>query len=431
MKQYIGFKLNTNEFTLPILRVREIVNTPAITRLPQSPDYVEGIINLRGQIIPIIDLKELVGMGETVSREQTKTIVVTSGSRFFGILVDEITSVINIDDADIEPAETFMKTNLDRVEGVARFDDRMIILLDTNKLVDAEEMDLLAGIDEIAPPVEGESAPSKLEGGMPQQATIAHEATAPPAPSTQQPREELQPGAHLKKTSPAVEKPVGEVQKDAKELIAEKYSEDDVKSKYLQKLTELIEALAANDFENADSMIKEMLQYSEGSLYQRIGNVTRKLHNSLRDFKNALDPRIKQLADEEVPSAVDSLEFVIGKTEEAANKTMSIVEKHLTALDEIADHVQKIRSPKESAKYLKERQSALSKDLNEILLTQDFQDLTGQVIRRVIELVNSIEVELVGLITTFGIKAEEKVEKKVAEKIGQDDIDSLLKEFGF
>jgi chemotaxis signal transduction protein/chemotaxis regulatin CheY-phosphate phosphatase CheZ len=430
MKQYIGFKLNGSEFTLPILKVREIVNTPIITRLPQSPGYVEGIINLRGQIIPVIDLKELVGMGETVDREKTKTIVVTNEHRIFGILVDEITSVVNIDESNIEPAEGFMQDNLDRVEGVAKFDDRLVILLDTSKLVDMEEMDMLSMEQEDTHLLGGGDIPALDDISLPPAAeTVSRAATATPrvtAAPAETPATETRPEAVLGG------KPC-EGMEDARELIAQKYSDDDVKGKFVSNIVELIEALAANDFERADAMIREMLQYSEGSLYQRIGNVTRKLHNSLKEFRKALDPRIRQIADEDVPSAVDSLEFVIDRTEDAANKTMNIVEKHLSALDEITDHLKKLRSPKESVKYLKACQDDLARDLNEIMLAQDFQDLTGQTIRKVIDLVNSIEVELVSLITTFGIKFDKKeaVKKRLTEKITQDDIDSLLKDFGF
>jgi chemotaxis signal transduction protein len=80
MQQYIGFKLNDNEFTLPILRVREIVNTPAITKLPQASRYVRGIINLRGAVIPVLDLKEMVSMGST-DGIASKTIVISDGQK--------------------------------------------------------------------------------------------------------------------------------------------------------------------------------------------------------------------------------------------------------------------------------------------------------------------------------------------------------------
>ena len=141
MQQYIGFKLNNNEFTIPILKVREIINTPVITPLPQAAHYMKGILNLRDRIIPIVDLKELVTARGTAPDGQIggKIIVITNRNSTFGILVDAITSVINIDEADIEPPEGLLSENMDRVEGVAKFDDRLIILLDTDKLVAQDE----------------------------------------------------------------------------------------------------------------------------------------------------------------------------------------------------------------------------------------------------------------------------------------------------
>src|SRR5208337_3184287 len=98
--QYIGFTMNDNEYTIPILKVQEIVNLPHLTKLPQAPDYIEGITNLRGRIIPIVNLKKMVGLGGDSIGE--KVIVVTSGRIIFGILVDAITGVITIENSSIE-----------------------------------------------------------------------------------------------------------------------------------------------------------------------------------------------------------------------------------------------------------------------------------------------------------------------------------------
>lgn len=424
MRQYIGFKLNDNEFTLPILKVREIVNTPAITRLPQSPEYVKGVINLRGSIIPVVDLKELVSMDST-ERETTKTIVITNDEQVFGILVDEITSVIKINEEDIEPAEGFLQENLDRVEGVAKLDDRLVILLDTSKLVDTQDIDALGGgamveEGERAAPLEA-PATRAIEGGAarPLPDAGARSGGAPEA---------APPETMVRAEAAPREGKLHEV----KEALNEKYRDDEPRREFARKVVELIEALAENDFDRADNMIAAMLQSSEDNLFKEIGMVTRKLHDSLKEFKNALDPRIKQIADEEVPTAVDSLEYVISKTEDAANKTMGIVEKYQKDLEGFSGQLEKIKNPKRAVEYLNEFKASLNKDLTEIMLAQEFQDITGQTIRKVIELVNAIEAELVGLITTFGVKADaRKKDIKIAQKISQDGVDDLLREFGF
>jgi len=435
MRQYIGFKLNDNEYTIPILKVREIVNTPAVTGLPQSPPYMKGVINLRGSIIPVLDLRKLISLegGEGIA---PKTVVVSSRGQVFGVLVDEITSVIKIDESNIEPAESFVHGDMERVEGVARLDDRLVIMLDADKLVDLEAM----GVFE-------ELLTDALEGGAPARDALAHEGLSAQGLATHESSAHglatgaasmPLPGAGRK--LPAADPHRGEpaqavAEKDlleVKDTLSQKYAEDDTRGKFVRMVVDLIECLANHDYERADVMINEMLQASEGTLFNQIGMVTRKLHDSLKEFKNALDPRIKQIADEEVPNAVDSLEYVITRTEEAANRTMEIVERHLKGLTACASHLKKLKGPKESLQHLKEFTDSYHADLTEILLAQEFQDITGQTIRKVIELVNAIEAELVGLITTFGVKPEKhKREAKVSQRVSQDDVDDLLREFGF
>ncbi|MCX8070340.1 MAG: chemotaxis protein CheW, partial [Thermodesulfovibrionales bacterium] len=101
--QYIGFMMNNNEYTIPILKVQEIINKPSVTKLPQAPYYIEGISNLRGKVIPIVNLKKLMNISDDDGGE--KVIVVASGKITFGVLIDGITGVDSILDSEIEPAE--------------------------------------------------------------------------------------------------------------------------------------------------------------------------------------------------------------------------------------------------------------------------------------------------------------------------------------
>jgi chemotaxis protein CheZ len=429
MQQYIGFRLNANEFTIPIMKVREIINTPPITQLPQAPHYLKGILNLRGQVIPIVDLKELItAKGEPEEgKSGGKVIVITNRNITFGILVDSITSVINIDDADIEPPQGLMADeSMDKVEGVARFDDRLIILLDTDKLVNQDEVDILdtdidiTGLED----VKGEEVKH-----------IAAETVRPrPAAARPAPPE---PRQSISTAPPASE--AGDTQSQilkAKDILSSKFSDDEARNDYLNKLVELMETMASKKFDVADRMISEMLQHGESDLFNRIGRVTRKLHNSLREFRNALDPRIKQIANEDVPQAVDRLEYVISKSEEAAHKTMGVVEKYQLNMPELIAHIEKVSAPEDSKGYLQAFSSSLGNDLNEVMLAQEFQDITGQTIHRVIDLVNTIEAELIGLIATFGDReggpdAETLKPGEAPKKITQDEVEDLLKEFGF
>lgn len=398
MQQYIGFKLNGSEYTIPILKVREIINTPSITRLPQSPHYMRGIINLRGKIIPVVDLRKLISVGETGVNGSTKVIVVSSGKIAFGILVDSITSVVNINESDIEPPEGFMQEHIEQVEGVAKLDDRLVVLLDTNKLVEVNDLELFE-----------ESFINVKETGEAGKVEVTR----------------------------MVETMGGDIMvkelADAKDMLSKKYSDDDPRHRFIEDMVKLIDTLAAHDLERADLVITELLQSPEGALYREIGRVTRKLHNSITEFKVALDPRLKRLAREEMPNAVDSLQFVIEKTEDAANRTMGIVEKYIAGIGELSRHIEKLKGPKQSVGYLKSFSQYLSRDLTEILIAQEYQDITGQTIRKVIDLLNSMEVELVKLIATFGVKldASPVEEKEIEEKVTQNDVDDLLKGFGF
>jgi chemotaxis signal transduction protein/chemotaxis regulatin CheY-phosphate phosphatase CheZ len=398
MQQYIGFKLNGSEYTIPILKVREIINTPSITRLPQSPHYMRGIINLRGKIIPVVDLRKLISVGETGLNGSTKVIVVSSGKIAFGILVDSITSVVNINESDIEPPEGFMQEHIEQVEGVAKLDDRLVVLLDTNKLVEVNDLELF---EESFVDVKETGEAGKVE------------------------------------VTRMVETMGGDIMvkelADAKDMLSKKYGDDDPRHRFIEDMVKLIDTLAAHDLEKADLVITELLQSPEGALYREIGRVTRKLHNSITEFKVALDPRLKRLAREEMPNAVDSLQFVIEKTEDAANRTMGIVEKYIAGIGELSRHIEKLKGPKQSVGYLKSFSQSLSSDLTEILIAQEYQDITGQTIRKVIDLVNAMEVELVKLIATFGVKldASPVEEKEIEEKVTQNDVDDLLKGFGF
>jgi len=192
-------------------------------------------------------------------------------------------------------------------------------------------------------------------------------------------------------------------------------------------------AIANNDYEKADSAIQNIMKKGQGDLYKEVGKVTRKLHESIKGFKDAIGTKLKGIATNDMPSAVDRLHFVIEKTEEAVNKTMGIVENHILKMDDVASHIRNIRGPQESADYLKSFMDSLEDDLTKILTTQSFQDLTSQMIKKVIKLVGEIEEELVRLITTFGVKIDQGTNAEMPEVnvVSQAGVDDLLKEFGF
>ena len=396
--QYIGFSMNGNEYTIPILKVQEIVNLPHLTRLPQVPDYIEGITNLRGRIIPIVNLKKLVGLGGDSLGE--KVIVVTSGRIVFGVLIDAITGVISIEDSAIEPPADFNTSDI--VSGVAKVGEKLIVLLDTRKLIPLEDMSLFE--DEV---FEVKSETIKKDD------------------------EQLQVVQQV--DGKGQERLVNDVCNAINFLSRQGLDTADPRCALYDEMVGFMNAISVQDYEKADEAIQSILKKGQNDLFQEVGKVTRKLHDSIRSFKEALDPKLKDMAVTEMPNAVDQLKVVIERTEAAANKTMGIVEKYILIMDELASHIRNLKEPEESVKYMKTFKAGLEDDLTEILTTQSFQDLTGQTIKKVIKLVGDIEEELVKLITTFGVKPELHSAEKVAtpEKVSQEDVNELLKDFGF
>lgn len=396
--QYIGFSMNGNEYTIPILKVQEIVNLPHLTRLPQVPDYIEGITNLRGRIIPIVNLKKLVGLGGDSLGE--KIIVVTSGRIVFGVLIDAITGVISIEDSAIEPPADFNTSDI--VSGVAKVGEKLIVLLDTRKLIPLEDMSLFE--DEV---FEVKNETKKKDD------------------------EQLQVVQQI--DGKGQERLVNDVCNAINFLSRQGIDSADPRYALYDEMVGFMNAISVQDYEKADEAIQGILKKGQNDLFQEVGKVTRKLHDSIRSFKEALDPKLKDMAVTEMPNAVDQLKVVIERTEAAANKTMGIVEKYILIMDELASHIRNLKEPEESVKYMKTFKAGLEDDLTEILTTQSFQDLTGQTIKKVIKLVGDIEEELVKLITTFGVKPELQSAEKVAtpEKVSQEDVNELLKDFGF
>lgn len=398
MQQYIGFHLNESEYSIPILKVREIVSMPEITRMPQSLEYIEGVTNLRGSIIPIVNLKKLVHLGDQENLG-AKVIVVASGSMTFGVLVDDITGVITIDESSIEPPEKFMSGNMEQVEGVAKLKDRLIVLLDTRHLIPGEDM---SAFEDVIMDVK-ESDDGTVEV-VKKVHTIAGETT------------------------------VTEI-RDAKEFFEKRgINTQDPRYLIIDDLMSFMAAMTANDHEKADLAIQNIVKKGQSELFTEVGKVTRKMHDSIKSFRDALDPKLKDIANVEMPNAVDRLYYVISKTEEAANKTLGIVEKHLLKMDDMSAHLRKLQGPEDSIAYLRTCKNQLEDDLTEVLTTQSFQDLTGQTIKKVITLVGEIESELVRLIATFGVKVEPGAVAEaapVSEQVSQSGVDDLLKDFGF
>jgi len=143
--QLVTFEVSNEEFAVDILAVQEINRMMELTRVPQSPPEVEGVINLRGKIIPVLDLRKRFGFNTGKRDEHNRIIVVEVHGRVLGFIVDRVHEVLRIS-ADIVETAPAMVCSIDSdfIQGVGKLDDRLLILLDLRRLFAAESVDKMS-----------------------------------------------------------------------------------------------------------------------------------------------------------------------------------------------------------------------------------------------------------------------------------------------
>lgn len=143
-KQYVSFEVTGNRYCIDIMDIKEVVRESEITRLPDSPSFVEGIMNLRGIVIPILSLKKKLGLHEgpaPAAGALHKLIIISVEGVLIGLLVDSLDRVFSIDTEQVQSADNFADTGIDRalIQGVVKTDDRLYLILDIKKILDIEE----------------------------------------------------------------------------------------------------------------------------------------------------------------------------------------------------------------------------------------------------------------------------------------------------
>lgn len=146
--QLVIFRLAKEEFGLPITKVQEINRLVPITKLPQTPSFMEGIINLRGRIIPIIDLRKRFQLMVTEYDDDTRIIIVDVNGQTVGIVVDAVTEVVRLPVASIEPPPPAFVLDAQYIEGVGKLEDRLLILLDISQILTSQEEIVLKQISQ-------------------------------------------------------------------------------------------------------------------------------------------------------------------------------------------------------------------------------------------------------------------------------------------
>jgi purine-binding chemotaxis protein CheW len=140
--QLVGFKLGKEEFAVDILNVNEILKMMEVTVVPNSPDCIEGIVNIRGRIIPVIDTRLKLNMPKKEYDNDTRIMVVEKKEKTVGFIVDEVNEVLRIPKDITEPPPDLVTANIesDYVTSVAKLEGRLLILLDLEKLILSEEL---------------------------------------------------------------------------------------------------------------------------------------------------------------------------------------------------------------------------------------------------------------------------------------------------
>lgn len=139
-KKYVIFKLDEDEYGIDIMRVKEVTEFVNITKVPNTPDFVEGIINLRGEITPIINLKKRFSKSGESSKTAHRILVLNLDDKLVGFMVDDASMVITMDDNQIQATPEILSVDIrNYIEGIGKLGDRMVIILDLLQVLNENE----------------------------------------------------------------------------------------------------------------------------------------------------------------------------------------------------------------------------------------------------------------------------------------------------
>ena len=145
--QLVGFCLGNEEYGFEIQRVQEINRIVEITHVPRTPDFVMGVINLRGKVIPVINLRERFGLPSKEADKDTRIVVVEIQNKILGIMVDAVSEVLRIPASTIEPPPDIVTgVDAEYIEGIAKLPERLLILLDLDKILSSEQIDRIEDV---------------------------------------------------------------------------------------------------------------------------------------------------------------------------------------------------------------------------------------------------------------------------------------------
>jgi purine-binding chemotaxis protein CheW len=144
IRQFVSFVLQGEEYGVPILSVQEIIRYESVTKVPQSEHYIEGVLNLRGQVIPVVNLRTKFGLEGREKDKTTRIIVVEIRNRVVGMVVDEVSEVLQIDAESIAPPPPMgTSVHTEYISGMGKIGEKLIILLDIDKILSSEEENVM------------------------------------------------------------------------------------------------------------------------------------------------------------------------------------------------------------------------------------------------------------------------------------------------
>ena len=143
LREFLTFTLGEEEYAIDILKVQEIRGYESVTRIANTPNFIKGVINLRGLIVPIVDMRIKFNLGEPVYNEFTVTVILNLGKRVIGIVVDSVSDVISLDEQEIRPAPEFGTFDMQYLLGLATVEERLLILIDIERLMTSADMALI------------------------------------------------------------------------------------------------------------------------------------------------------------------------------------------------------------------------------------------------------------------------------------------------
>lgn len=144
--QYVIFRLEDEYYGAEIQNIQEVILPETPTKVPNNPDFIEGVINYRGEVIPVLDLKKRFKLGTTEYTKGAKFIVVQMDGKYIAIVVDEVTEIFRTDTENIGEPPEMTRIGKEYITGVVQKDERLIILLDLSKLLTINEREILESL---------------------------------------------------------------------------------------------------------------------------------------------------------------------------------------------------------------------------------------------------------------------------------------------